>query len=490
MGIHEICLLSGTPTRRTLTSTILVMSLGLLSCGDRVVGWPACEGDDCLDDSGQPENLPPEVVWTSPEDGESLVSLGTSVFVNFSEGMDPLSLNTSSFTIQDGSELVDGVVFALGSSASFAPDVALRSDTLYRGMVSAGATDASGLAMESDYTWTFTTDVDAFDEPPRVTLNSPLDAQVDVPLDVVLTAAFSEGLNPSTISETSFLLSDGTSSVSGGVSYNPLTLVATFTPDDELLPDTAYTALVTTEVSDLEGNSMVSVHTWMFETEQEEVPSIWVPVELGSLSTFVAVSGAGLTNSNSGGVTTLTGDVGLSPTATCLGDGSPCTAVNPIIIGTLYANDAKGVAAQAKVDLTAAYVDAMSRPPGTTVNDLSGMTLAPGVYTSGSTMSIATGGTLILDAGGDPNAVWIFQVGSSLTVNNSAAVLLINGAKSSNVFWAIFASSTLGSNVSFHGSVLAGASNTVGTGSSVVGRLLCTTGQITMLSNTITLPPL
>jgi len=146
------------------------------------------------------------------------------------------------------------------------------------------------------------------------------------------------------------------------------------------------------------------------------------------------------------------------------------------------------VAMRAKVDLTAAYVDAMSRPPGVTVNDLSGMTLSAGVYTSDSTMSIAVGGTLTLDGGGDPEAVFIFQVGSSLTVNNNAQVVLINGARARNVYWAAFASSTIGSNVSFQGSVLAGASNSVGMGSVVVGRLLCSTGQITLLSNTISLP--
>ncbi len=212
-------------------------------------------------------------------------------------------------------------------------------------------------------------------------------------------------------------------------------------------------------------------------------------ITLRSLTTFVAVSGAGLTNSNVSGTTTLNGDVGLSPTGTCIGDGSPCTAANPVINGTLHINDT--AAQQAKTDLVAAYTEAAGRPAGTTVSDITGMTLTPGVYSSpASTMSIAVGGTVTLDGQGDDNAVWIFQVGSSLTANNNSQVLLINGARAKNVFWAVFASSTLGTDVSFQGTVLAGASNTVGTDSTVVGRLLCTNGMITLISNTITLPPL
>ena len=142
----------------------------------------------------------------------------------------------------------------------------------------------------------------------------------------------------------------------------------------------------------------------------------------------------------------------------------------------------------AKADLVLAYIDGAGRASGTPVSDISGLTLPPGVYTSGSTLSMAVGATTILDGEGDENAVWIFQVGSSMTINNNASVLLINGANADNVFWAVFASSTIGSDVSFQGSVMAGASNSVGVGSVVVGRLLCSTGAITLLSDNITLP--
>jgi hypothetical protein len=294
-------------------------------------------------------------------------------------------------------------------------------------------------------------------------------------------------MDPASIGAASFELTlPDTSLVSGEVSYDARGRIGTFAPDEALLADTLYTATITVGATDLAGTAVEEAYVWTFVTGA--VPSGLVAVELGSLSTFVAVAGAGLTNSNSSGITTLDGDVGLSPTGTCLGDGSPCTITNPVVTGTLYINDADGIAAQAKVDLTAAYVDAMARPPGTTVNDVSGLVLEPGVYTSGSTMSVAVNGVVVLDGRGDANAVWIFQVGSSLTVNNGAQVLLINGARAENVYWGVFASSTLGSNVEFQGSVLAGASNSVGTDSTVVGRLLCTTGAITLLSNTITLP--
>lgn len=116
--------------------------------------------------------------------------------------------------------------------------------------------------------------------------------------------------------------------------------------------------------------------------------------------------------------------------------------------------------------------------------------VAPGVYTSASTMSIAVSGVVTLDGEGDENAVWIFQVGSSLTVNNNAQIILINGARASNVFWAMGASSTIGGDAVFQGTVMSSASNSVGTRSVVIGRLLCLTGQITLLSNTISLPTL
>ena len=474
---------------------LLLAIASAAGCGHQVVGWPdsgcgpdtGCGRDtSATDTSTFLDTTPPTVRWTIPEDGATNVAANGAIIGIFDETMDPSSLTTSTFTLDDGA--VAGVVTQFGATTVFYPSEDLAPFTEYSGTLTTGARDAAGNALAADFRWTFTTGSDVDLTAPHVIFTSPTNGATGVALDATVNATFNENMDPLRITPTTFLLAsaDG-QEVSGTVAYDGPSLTATFVADDMLAANTGYTATVTTGIRDLAGNPLSLDYVWAFTTGG--APSIWVPVELGSLSSFVAVSGSGLTNSNSGGTTTLTGDVGLYPTATCLGDGVPCTATNPIIAGTLYADDSGGIAAQAKTDLTAAYVDAMGRPPGTLVDDLSGMVLAPGVYTSASAMSVAVGGTVTLDAGGDPNAVWIFQVGSSLTVNNDAQVVLINGARPSNVFWAAFASSTLGSNVSFQGSVLAGASNSVGTGSSVVGRLLCTTGEITLLSNSITLPP-
>src|SRR5436190_10910435 len=325
--------------------------------------------------------------------------------------------------------------------------------------------------------------------PPTVSSTNPVDIAANVCVPVKVTATFSKAMDPLTITPANFTLSGpGTTPVPGGVSYDANTKVATLEPSSAL-PTSAvtYTATVTTGVKDVEGNALASNKVWTFTTKS--TPCL-LPVNLRSLSTFVAVAGAGLTNSNSAGVTTLGGDVGLTPTATCVSDGSPCNlaASAPRVTGTLYANDPAGIAAAAKADLVSAYNDAVGRPPGTVEADLSGLTLAPGIYTSGSTMLIATGATVTLDGQGDQNSVWIFQLGSALTVGTNARVLLTNGAKAANVFWAIGSSSTLNAGVQFKGTILAQSSNSVGTGSVVDGRLLCTTGQITLLSDTINLP--
>jgi len=198
------------------------------------------------------------------------------------------------------------------------------------------------------------------------------------------------------------------------------------------------------------------------------------PVGLGTADSFAVLAGSTVTNT---GPSTINGDLGVSP-------GTAVTGFPPgTVNGTIHASDA--VAIQAQADLTTAYDDAAGRIPAVAVSgDLGGSILTAGVYKSGSTLGLT--GTLTLDAQGDPNAVFIFQVGSSLTTASGSRVALINGAQSCNVFWQIGSSATLGTSSVFRGNLLALTSITVNNGVTLDGRALARNGAVTLDNDTIT----
>ncbi len=199
------------------------------------------------------------------------------------------------------------------------------------------------------------------------------------------------------------------------------------------------------------------------------------PVSLGTADSFAVLGASTVTNT---GPSVINGDLGVSP-------GTAVTGFPPgTVSGTIHAADA--VAAQAQSDLTAAYVDAAGRACQVvlTGQDLGGMTLTHAVYCFSSSAQLT--GTLTLDAQGDPNAVFIFQIGSTLTTASGSRVNLINGAQSCNVFWQVGSSATLGTTTTFRGNTLALTSITATTGATVDGRLLARNGAVTLDSNTVT----
>ena len=198
---------------------------------------------------------------------------------------------------------------------------------------------------------------------------------------------------------------------------------------------------------------------------------------LGVATSFAVLGGSMVTNT---GPTIVTGDLGVSP-------GSAVTGFPPgtVVGGTSHAADA--VALQAQADAITAYTNLAGQPCDTnlTSQDLGGLTLTPAVYCFDTSAQLT--GILTLDGQGDPGAVFVFQIGSTLTTASISSVLLINGASECNVFWQVGSSATLGTGTAFVGNILALASNTLTTGVTLSGRAIALNGAVTMDTNNISM---
>ena len=205
-------------------------------------------------------------------------------------------------------------------------------------------------------------------------------------------------------------------------------------------------------------------------------PSSSVP-SLGSASQFAVLAASTVTCASG---SAITGDVGVSPGTAITGFNPDCT-----ISGAIHAGD--GVAAQAHNDLLTAYngLAGVACLHNLTNQDLGGKTLAPGVYCFDSSVGLT--GQLTLDGGGDPNAVWIFQIASTLTAASNSAVVMAGSGKPCNVFWQVGSSATIGTNSAFQGNLVAFASVTLVSGTSLVGRALALNAAVTLDHNNITL---
>jgi LPXTG-motif cell wall-anchored protein len=199
-------------------------------------------------------------------------------------------------------------------------------------------------------------------------------------------------------------------------------------------------------------------------------------VGLGTVGAYSVLGGQTVTNT---GPTVLNRNVGVSP-------GTAITGFPPgITAGATHAADA--AAAQAQLDLRVAYDDAAGRAPTASVaGDLVGRTITPGVYKSTGPLGLT--GRVTLDGKGDPNAVFIFQVASTLITGSASLVDAVNGAQACHVFWQVASSATLGTGSSFQGTILALTSISVTTGTTVKGRALARNGQVSLDTDVFTSP--
>jgi hypothetical protein len=203
-----------------------------------------------------------------------------------------------------------------------------------------------------------------------------------------------------------------------------------------------------------------------------------LPVALGSAGTFAVLAGQTATST---GESIVLGNLGVSP-------GSAVTGFPPgVVLGKIDAADSAAALAQGA--LTTAYNDAAGRStaPVAVAGNLGGRTLTPGLYKSTSGLAISSG-NLTLDAKGNPDAVFIFQMASTLTTTSGRKVILIGKAQAANVFWQVGSSATLGTTTVFKGNILAFTSISLATGATLEGRALARNGSVTMQDNDITIP--
>jgi hypothetical protein len=198
------------------------------------------------------------------------------------------------------------------------------------------------------------------------------------------------------------------------------------------------------------------------------------PVLLATASPFVVLGGSTVTNT---GPSVLNGGLGVSPGTSLVGFGLPA-----VVNGAQHAND--GVAAQAQLDLGAAYDVAAAEPSADMTGlDLGNRILLPGAYSYTSSAQLT--GPLTLDAQGDPNAQFVFKIGTQLTTASASSVNLINGASPCNVFWQVATSAVLGAGTQFKGNVMALASISLEDAVVVQGRLLARNGQVSLINDVI-----
>jgi hypothetical protein len=455
----------------------------------------------------------PTMSSTIPVNAATGVAVNSAMAAAFSEAMDPLTITTATFTLKQGATAVSGTVTYSGVTAVFTPASNLAASTTYTATITTGGKDLAGNALASDYVWSFTTGAAADTTNPTVTLTVPANSATGVRINTTIAATFSEAMDPATITTANFTVAG----VTGTVTYNTITKIATFTPASNLAAGTLFTATITTGVKDLAGNALAVNKVWTFTTGTATGTT---PVALGAAAPFGGFGGgAGMTNQ--GILTIINGDIGTTGVSTTMtgfhdsvGDVYTETPLNiGRVNGRIYTAapppGGAGVGGNAAtfVIATAAASDALiaynsmspaSLPGGVDpgAGQLGGLTLAPGIYKAAGATFLLTGSDLTLDGQGDPNAVWVFQTAAGLTIGAPGfprSIILINGAQAKNVFWYVGSAARIEDRSSMVGTIIASAGVTISTAgqlstTTLEGRALGLNASVTMVNTLINVP--
>jgi hypothetical protein len=472
----------------------------------------------------------PTVISTVPLAGATGVPLNQKISATFSTAMNPATIMAAgTFTVAVagvGGANVPGTVAYAGNTAVFSPTANLAPTTQYTATITTAAQNLTGTAMAANFVWSFTTGAAVNAAAPTITVTNPVSGALNAPIDTVASATFSTAMDPTTINNISFTLAiaGGGAPVTGVVTYNPATLTATFTPSANLTLGTQYTATVSNQVQSLTGVALAPgavPNPWSFTANAAAGP---VAPPLGAAATFGTFGGgAGITNM--GLNTIINGDIGTTAVSTLVtgfhDGGTGCTYTETplkagMVNGKIYtappmptpACTSEGtsatfaIATQAAADALTAYnnLSPANRPGGTDpgAGQLGGLVLAPGTYKAAGGTFMITGSDLTLDAQNNPNAIWVFQMASSLTVGAAGAprsIILMNGAQAKNVFWQVGTAATINGagGGTMVGTIIAAAGVTFSTSGNAAittlnGRALGLNASVTVVNTVVNVP--
>lgn len=452
----------------------------------------------CMDDDfeGDLRDVCPKIEDHSPGHQEDAL-VNSIITARFNKEMKAESINHSTFIVSDSAGRISGNISYSDKTVTFVPEFFLPELSEITVEVTTEVYDLYDFTIEESYVWTFTTGTIEEITAPFIVSTVPGKDADNIPVTTYISATFNEHLDQASVTQNSLKLYnklDG-QPVSGNVTYADK--VITLTLDAMLDYETTYEAVVSAGITDLWGNVMEQDYLWTFTTRAKEDDDIDVlPVNINAISNYVILSGIYIWNTE--GTSTIIGDIGLYPGVRTDIKGIDEGDVDGNIIaeGNVPIPGLPQNLIRDKLILSAAYNDAMNADdpePQLLSGDQGGVTLSPGIYSAKKLRLLS--GDLVLDAGGDPDAFWIFQVERLLETGGAGGnIILAGNANPENIFWQVGVRETLGPNViigddtEFVGTVLSKQGISVGLNASVSGRLMVKDGGVRMKNATISLP--